>query len=185
MLASCSPCALGCPGDASHRHRLGRGLPRRPSSSTSASSPELRDRAWWLPPFVSSVISSALDTAIFFSVAFYCGPVPGVGTHDSDAPGTGRHRGCTAWRCRGPTSRWRITASSCARSPFHRTLRGHPDGHATPGRPAGLSRFRQPASANSSSKVRWMPLKLSSDTMVSTVSRPSRWIGRPSMLSIC
>ena len=38
----------------------------------------LRDRAWWLPPFVSSVISSALDTAIFFSVAFYCGLIPGT-----------------------------------------------------------------------------------------------------------
>ncbi len=34
-------------------------------------------QAWWLPPFVSSVISSALDTAIFFSLAFYCGAVPG------------------------------------------------------------------------------------------------------------
>jgi len=40
----------------------------------------LRDRAWWLPPFVSSVISSALDTAIFFSVAFYCGVLPGTGS---------------------------------------------------------------------------------------------------------
>jgi queuosine precursor transporter len=39
----------------------------------------LRDRAWWLPPFVSSVVSSALDTAIFFSFAFYCGVVPGLG----------------------------------------------------------------------------------------------------------
>jgi uncharacterized PurR-regulated membrane protein YhhQ (DUF165 family) len=37
----------------------------------------LRGKAWWLPPFVSSVISSALDTAIFFSFAFYCGAVPG------------------------------------------------------------------------------------------------------------
>lgn len=39
----------------------------------------LRDKAWWLPPFVSSVISSALDTAIFFSFAFYCGALPGLG----------------------------------------------------------------------------------------------------------
>lgn len=39
----------------------------------------LRDKAWWLPPFVSSVISSALDTAVFFSFAFYCGVVPGLG----------------------------------------------------------------------------------------------------------
>ena len=37
----------------------------------------LRHRAWWLPPFVSSVVSSALDTAIFFSFAFYCGPLFG------------------------------------------------------------------------------------------------------------
>ena len=47
----------------------------------------LRDRAWWLPPFVSSVISSALDTAIFFSVAFYCGTVPGLGMTISDVLG--------------------------------------------------------------------------------------------------
>ncbi len=38
----------------------------------------LRGRAWWLPPFVSSVVSSAVDTAIFFSFAFYCGPVFGL-----------------------------------------------------------------------------------------------------------
>ncbi len=47
----------------------------------------LRDKAWWMPPFVSSVISSGLDTAIFFSVAFYCGPVPGVGLTISDMLG--------------------------------------------------------------------------------------------------
>ncbi len=38
----------------------------------------LRGRAWWMPPFVSSVVSSAVDTAIFFSFAFYCGPVFGL-----------------------------------------------------------------------------------------------------------
>lgn len=47
----------------------------------------LRGRAWWLPPFVSSVISSALDTAIFFSLAFFCGAVPGLGATISDALG--------------------------------------------------------------------------------------------------
>jgi uncharacterized PurR-regulated membrane protein YhhQ (DUF165 family) len=45
----------------------------------------LRGRAWWMPPFVSSVISSGLDTAIFFSIAFYCGALPGVGLTISDA----------------------------------------------------------------------------------------------------
>ena len=30
----------------------------------------LRDKAWWLPPLGSSVISSALDTLLFFSIAF-------------------------------------------------------------------------------------------------------------------
>ena len=45
----------------------------------------LRDRAWWLPPFASSVISSALDTAIFFSLAFSCGTLPGLGATISDA----------------------------------------------------------------------------------------------------
>ena len=39
----------------------------------------LRGHAWWLPPFASSVVSSALDTAIFFSLAFYCGALPGLG----------------------------------------------------------------------------------------------------------
>ena len=48
----------------------------------------LRDKAWWLPPFVSSVISSALDTAIFFSFAFYCGALPGLGLTISDVLGS-------------------------------------------------------------------------------------------------
>lgn len=47
----------------------------------------LRDRAWWMPPFVSSVISSGLDTAIFFSFAFYCGVVPGLGLTISEMLG--------------------------------------------------------------------------------------------------
>ena len=47
----------------------------------------LRDKAWWLPPFVSSVISSGVDTAIFFSVAFACGPIPGIGATVSDLLG--------------------------------------------------------------------------------------------------
>lgn len=32
----------------------------------------LRRQAWWLPPFVSSLVSSALDTAVFFTLAFSC-----------------------------------------------------------------------------------------------------------------
>ena len=47
----------------------------------------LRGKAWWLPPFVSSVISSGIDTAIFFSFAFYCGAVPGLGLTISDMLG--------------------------------------------------------------------------------------------------
>jgi uncharacterized PurR-regulated membrane protein YhhQ (DUF165 family) len=47
----------------------------------------LRDRAWWMPPFISSVISSGLDTAIFFSFAFYCGALPGLGVTISDVLG--------------------------------------------------------------------------------------------------
>ncbi len=47
----------------------------------------LRDRAWWMPPFISSVISSGLDTAIFFSSAFYCGVVPGLGLTISEVLG--------------------------------------------------------------------------------------------------
>jgi uncharacterized PurR-regulated membrane protein YhhQ (DUF165 family) len=47
----------------------------------------LRGKAWWLPPFVSSVISSGVDTAIFFSFAFYCGTVPGLGLTISETMG--------------------------------------------------------------------------------------------------
>jgi queuosine precursor transporter len=32
----------------------------------------LRRRAWWMPPFLSSLLSSALDTLIFFTLAFSC-----------------------------------------------------------------------------------------------------------------
>lgn len=37
----------------------------------------LRARAWWVAPLTSSVLASALDTALFFSLAFACGPVIG------------------------------------------------------------------------------------------------------------
>lgn len=35
-------------------------------------------RAWWAPPLVSSSIASALDTVLFFSIAFAGTPVPWV-----------------------------------------------------------------------------------------------------------
>lgn len=38
----------------------------------------LRRHAWWAPPFVSSLVSSALDTAIFFTLAFSCAPALGA-----------------------------------------------------------------------------------------------------------
>ena len=38
----------------------------------------LRGQAWWVAPFVSSVIASAVDTALFFALAFHCGPVFGT-----------------------------------------------------------------------------------------------------------
>ena len=31
---------------------------------------------WWLPPFIASFIAAAVDTFIFFFLAFYCGPLP-------------------------------------------------------------------------------------------------------------
>lgn len=40
----------------------------------------LRARAWWIAPLTSSVVASALDTALFFSLAFACGPVLGETT---------------------------------------------------------------------------------------------------------
>ncbi len=39
----------------------------------------LRDRVWWLPPLVSSLLGSALDTALFFTLAFYGTGLPWVG----------------------------------------------------------------------------------------------------------
>lgn len=39
----------------------------------------LRDKVWWLPPLASSSLSSAVDTAIFFTIAFYCGALPVIG----------------------------------------------------------------------------------------------------------
>ena len=36
----------------------------------------LRRQAWWRAPFISSTLASALDTALFFSLAFAFTPVP-------------------------------------------------------------------------------------------------------------
>lgn len=38
----------------------------------------LRQRTWWLPPVASSLIASAVDTAMFFSIAFVGTGVPWV-----------------------------------------------------------------------------------------------------------
>ncbi|MEM1081622.1 MAG: queuosine precursor transporter [Pseudomonadota bacterium] len=38
----------------------------------------LRRRGWWQPPLFSSAIGSALDTALFFALAFYATGVPWV-----------------------------------------------------------------------------------------------------------
>ena len=38
----------------------------------------LRRGAWWQAPLISSVMASAVDTALFFSLAFYATPVPWV-----------------------------------------------------------------------------------------------------------
>lgn len=38
----------------------------------------LRERAWWLPPLVSSLLGSAVDTVLFFGIAFYATGVPWV-----------------------------------------------------------------------------------------------------------
>jgi len=38
----------------------------------------LRRRIWWQPPLVSSLLASTLDTAVFFSLAFYGTGVPWV-----------------------------------------------------------------------------------------------------------
>ena len=50
----------------------------------------LRRLAWWVPPFVSPLIASAVDTILFFSVAFSCAPLitaglAAVGIHDACA----------------------------------------------------------------------------------------------------
>lgn len=38
----------------------------------------MRRQAWWKAPLVSSLISSAVDTALFFSIAFYATGLPWV-----------------------------------------------------------------------------------------------------------
>jgi hypothetical protein len=38
----------------------------------------LRRRAWWQPPLVSTLVGSALDTAVFFTLAFYGTDMPWV-----------------------------------------------------------------------------------------------------------
>ena len=38
----------------------------------------LRGRAWWQPPLFSSVVGSAVDTALFFALAFYATGMPWV-----------------------------------------------------------------------------------------------------------
>ena len=40
----------------------------------------MNQRIWWLPPFIASFIAAAVDTFIFFFLAFYCGPLPLFGT---------------------------------------------------------------------------------------------------------
>lgn len=39
---------------------------------------KLRNSSWWKAPFISSVFSSAVDTTVFFSIAFACAPLPGI-----------------------------------------------------------------------------------------------------------
>lgn len=38
----------------------------------------LRRRSWWIQPFVAGLIASAVDTIIFFFIAFYCGSLFGT-----------------------------------------------------------------------------------------------------------
>jgi hypothetical protein len=38
----------------------------------------LRRRAWWQPPLFSSAIGSAVDTALFFALAFYATDMPWI-----------------------------------------------------------------------------------------------------------
>jgi uncharacterized PurR-regulated membrane protein YhhQ (DUF165 family) len=38
----------------------------------------LRRRAWWQPPLISTLVGSALDTAVFFTLAFYGTDMPWV-----------------------------------------------------------------------------------------------------------
>ena len=38
----------------------------------------LRRRAWWQPPLISTLVGSALDTAVFFTLAFYATDMPWI-----------------------------------------------------------------------------------------------------------
>ncbi|WP_299437043.1 queuosine precursor transporter [uncultured Rhodospira sp.] len=44
----------------------------------------LRERVWWLPPLVSSFLGSALDTVVFFSLAFAGTGLPWIGWATGD-----------------------------------------------------------------------------------------------------
>lgn len=44
----------------------------------------MNQRVWWFPPFLSSLLASALDTLLFFSIAFYCGSLPFMAASISD-----------------------------------------------------------------------------------------------------
>ena len=39
---------------------------------------KLRRGSWWQAPLISSILASAVDTALFFSLAFYATPVPWI-----------------------------------------------------------------------------------------------------------
>ena len=57
-------------GEPARRGRLGHRLPDRAAARCRHFQRACARRSWWLPPLASTLVGSAVDTALFFSIAF-------------------------------------------------------------------------------------------------------------------
>lgn len=104
----------------------------------------LRNRTWWVPPLASTIVASAVDTFLFFGLAFHCGPLFG-GSIDGALASLGVANTCEGlpWVTLGLADyAVKLALAILALAPY---------GAIVPRRP---SRSHQPVSSNSSSTVR-------------------------------
>ena len=85
---------------------------------------KLRDRAWWLPPFrvLGDFLRARYRDLLLGGVLLRPGSRASASRYRTSWERSASRM--PAWRCRGPTSRWPITASSCCSQPFP----SHPTG---------------------------------------------------------